>query len=364
MPACKKKVRQKSLFVKFSLFLFIFLLSVPLIFSYPVCAQGGERSDSPGIPGQKPLSFTSISLMDGGKVQDADDVPIEPEFKLQFDKNVVNSTIWEINRNCFSLFTESGENLPVRVNKIDDSIDFTQRHIIFVKPAEPLSPGTSYSLKISPDLKAKNGVSVLGGTTAGQGVTISFKTAGEAVPKPAAQPAAQPEDEAETPAAAEPETQQEEIQAESQTQPAEKAAEQPVVKPADEPENPPAPSGELEAGQASKEAAQPQAEAVGTASSSDAGASDGRGADNAGAAEDTDKRDEQVPEAEQGDVAASTSGDNTGETSASPLEMEQENPAGAGAKLNFTDWMTVLAIILIIGWIIVEVIVKKRKESL
>lgn len=145
-------------------------------------AAGGEQSSSPGVSGQKPLSFTGITLVDGGKnVANATDIPLTPKFKLQFDKNVVNSLFWENNSKCFSMISGSNENIPINVTKVDDTIDFAQRQNIFVQPMNPLQPGTTYRLIISPELKAKNKVAILGGTTNGQGVTIAFKTSGEAV---------------------------------------------------------------------------------------------------------------------------------------------------------------------------------------
>lgn len=144
-------------------------------------AEGGEQAGSTGVSGEKPLYFTGITLVDSGeKVADAADIPLSPKFKLSFDKNVVNSLYWENNSQCFSLSTESMESVPLKVTKIDDTIDFTQRQNIFVEPVDTLSPGTSYTLSISPALRAKNGVSTLGGTTDGAGVMVSFKTAGQA----------------------------------------------------------------------------------------------------------------------------------------------------------------------------------------
>nr|WP_236614553.1 Ig-like domain-containing protein [Sporomusa ovata] len=144
-----------------------------------VYAEGGQSS-SPGIAGQKPLGFVSISLEGGGEVSNAVNVPTQPKFNIVFDKNVVNSTIWDNNRQCFGLISADNKNIPVVVSKIDDTVDFNHRQNIYVQPVNPLSPGTSYTLTISPDLQAKNGKSTLAGTTGGQGITISFKTAGQA----------------------------------------------------------------------------------------------------------------------------------------------------------------------------------------
>lgn len=164
----------------------VLLLTFILLFSlnYTAFAEGGEFSDTPGIPGAKPLSFVSIVLMDGTQVKDAQNIPVKAKFKLHFDKNVVNSTIWEINRNAFTLTSQAGVKVPISVTKVDDTVDFSQRQDIFVETAEAMKEGTTYILKVGPELKAKNGVSVLGGTTDGKGVTIVFKTQGTAQTTP------------------------------------------------------------------------------------------------------------------------------------------------------------------------------------
>ncbi|OPX82435.1 MAG: hypothetical protein A4E52_02057 [Pelotomaculum sp. PtaB.Bin013] len=309
---------RKNLFAKSGVFLLLFLFFVSAAFA----AQGGEKSSSPGIPGQKPLSFVSISLVDGGNVQDAADVPTEPKFKLEFDKNVVNSTIWEINRNCFSLFSENGESIPLKVTKVDDTIDFSQRNNVFVQPSSPLSPGTSYTLKVSPALKAKNGVSTLGGTTAGQGVSISFKTQGQAISQPVTQPVAQPA-----------------AQTTTQT-----AAQQPTRS-----DSQPAPPGEQNTAQTNRENTQTQANAGGGS-----GAENVNTTGNAGSPGTT---------AEQQQVAANTGGESAAQNAASGQTGKPESPAQAGMGLDYTSLLTILTVVLIAGWIAVEMFVKKKKRG-
>lgn len=141
-------------------------------------AGHGDQAEEPGITGQKPLYFKSITLEDGTNVKNATNIPLMPKLNLKFAKNVVNMVYWENNRNCFTLVDENGENIPIEVTKIDDTVDSTFKRDIFVKPIKALSPETEYFLKISPELRAKNGVSTLGGTTDGKGVTIKFKTVG------------------------------------------------------------------------------------------------------------------------------------------------------------------------------------------
>lgn len=151
-------------------------------------AEGGKQAASPGGAGQKPFNLAAVTLVGGGSVKNAVDVPTDANFYLQFDKNVVNSLIWGVNSKCVSLVSQDDENIPVNVTKLDDTIDFSQRQNIFVQPVNPLRPGTAYYLKISPELKAKNGAT-LGGT----GITIAFKTKGEAVVQPS-QSASEPDD--------------------------------------------------------------------------------------------------------------------------------------------------------------------------
>lgn len=278
---------RKILLLQFCVFILL-----QLFYAASVHAQGGDRSSSPGIPGQKPLSFISISLADGGKVQGAADIPAEPEFKLEFDKNVVNSTVWENNRKCFSLISQDNVNFPVSVTKVDDTIDFSQRNNVFVRPAGPLSPGTTYYLNISPDLCAKNGVSTLGGTTSDQGVTISFKTKGDPVTQSSTQP----------------------VQSGGQNNRPQQLA--------------------VENGQSSSITADPGGQ---------------------------DNKPSEVAAAGRQQAEPDTGGESA--THSTPLQepVGPEHPGSTGKKLNYTSLMTVLALILIIGWIAVELILKRRK---
>lgn len=128
------------------------------VITIPVGA--GQGGGEPGISGEKPLGFLSASLANGGKVQGATDIPTNPKFVLNFDKNVVNESVWENNRKSFSLQSQNGETVPIAVTRIPDTVDFTQRHKIFIQPQQPLTPGTAYSLNISPGLRSKAGVNL------------------------------------------------------------------------------------------------------------------------------------------------------------------------------------------------------------
>ena len=141
---------ERKIWIIAFLFVLVFLVGIT-----PAMAQG-EYRDEPGVEGDKPLKFLSITLKGSGtNVNGASGIPTNPEFKLEFSKNVVNMLIWENNRQCFSLSAKGGGGIPLTVTKIDDTVDASQRHYIFIKPKQALQTGTTYILKISPQLKAK-----------------------------------------------------------------------------------------------------------------------------------------------------------------------------------------------------------------
>lgn len=155
-----------------SLFVIIFLFNTVFVY-----AQG---EGVPGSSGTKPLSFVSCTLEDGSSIDAAGGITTEPRFKIQFDKNIVNMLVWENNSKCFAM-TDGNSNVSVVVSKIDDTVDSDNRQIVYMHPSSALQPGKTYYIKVSPNLMAKNGQSTLAGTTDGKGLTISFKTKGQAV---------------------------------------------------------------------------------------------------------------------------------------------------------------------------------------
>ncbi|OPX89645.1 MAG: Chlorophenol reductase precursor [Pelotomaculum sp. PtaB.Bin104] len=131
----------------------------------------GAGKEMPGVPGEKPLRFISINE-DGREVQGSSNIPVRPKFTVRFDKNVVNSAVWGNNVKSFSLVSQRNENVPLNVTKVDDTVDFSLRQHIFIEPVNPLTPGTTYTLNISPELMS------LAGKTLGRAVTVTFRTVG------------------------------------------------------------------------------------------------------------------------------------------------------------------------------------------
>ncbi len=159
----------------------VFMLLLSILFVVLPLAAYGEGGNGTGNSRGvfKPLGLVSATLEDGTRIMDAENVPLQPKITMHFDKNVVYLIYWERNKRCFHLYDEDGREQELILSKIDDTVDFSKRQYIWVEPAEPLAPGTSYTLYVAPELLAKNGGSTLSMTTNNQGVTINFRTAGE-----------------------------------------------------------------------------------------------------------------------------------------------------------------------------------------
>lgn len=83
-------------------------------------------------------------------------------------------TVCKNNKKCLALYAADGSKIPVEVIMADDQIEPEKRRDIQLKPLQSLEPATSYTIKISPELRSKSGVTV------GREITVSFTTAGAA----------------------------------------------------------------------------------------------------------------------------------------------------------------------------------------
>lgn len=149
----------------FSLIISLFILINSTIISL---AANGDGSGNGGNQGE-PLTLASASITDG-----QNNVPLKPQIKLVFSKNVVNMTIRDANKKCFSLLNDKGNNISIQVEMADDQIDFEKRDDVLITPTKNLLPGSRYIIKIAPDLQSKSGVKL------GKEIRISFKTLGTA----------------------------------------------------------------------------------------------------------------------------------------------------------------------------------------
>ena len=129
---------------------------------------GGGNGDGTGGGKNKPLALASSSVANG-----AQNVSQNPEIVLTFNKNVVNFTVRDNNKKCFSLTDENGKSIPIDVIMGDDQVDPDIKRIITIKPKSSLTPGTTYLLKIGGGITSKSGVSI------GRDSYISFTVAGK-----------------------------------------------------------------------------------------------------------------------------------------------------------------------------------------
>ncbi|HBQ27176.1 MAG TPA: hypothetical protein DD791_12340 [Syntrophomonas sp.] len=137
-----------------------------IILALPVLAGQGDGS---GGGKNQPLALVSSSPADGQK-----DIALPVEIKMTFSKNVVYMTVRDNNSKCFAMYSQDGKQVPIEVIMADDQIEFDKRQDIVVKPLQELQAGTTYMLKVAPQLESKSGVNL------GKETTLSFTTAGAA----------------------------------------------------------------------------------------------------------------------------------------------------------------------------------------
>lgn len=112
-----------------------------------------------------------LTLVSSDPAQNQQGVLLSAEITLTFSKNVINMSVSENNQKCFSLHSADGKQIPIKVLMADDQMEPEKKRIIIISPTAQLSPDTQYTVKISPDLSSKSGV------TLGQPVSITFATA-------------------------------------------------------------------------------------------------------------------------------------------------------------------------------------------
>lgn len=159
------------------------MIALLMCFVIACSVQAGE-GDGSGGGSTVPLGLASSTPANGQT-----GVELQPLLKLTFNKNVINLAIRDANKKCFTLITSAGSMVPIEVIMADDQLYPEEKRNISVKPLQALQPGTAYTLKISPELTAKNGTSL------GHVVTLNFVTVGTPAASPTA-PETQPDDSA------------------------------------------------------------------------------------------------------------------------------------------------------------------------
>ena len=88
---------------------------------------------------------------------------------LFFNRNVVNDAVWANNQSQIRMFRGSNQ-VAVRVTRIRDTVDFSQRRKKFVRPVNRLRANTRYTIVIGPNRKSRAGHRL------GETVRVSFTT--------------------------------------------------------------------------------------------------------------------------------------------------------------------------------------------
>ena len=143
-----------------------------------LCLLTTAASAEDGAGKAQPLALSSSSVADG-----ATNVAADTAIRLDFTKNVVNLTVKDNNKTCFSVTDSTGAAVPIVVSMGDDQVDRDVRNTIYVSPAQTWPAEETLTLTISGDLMAKNGTSM------GTAHTLRFTVAGAAAtPAPTATP--------------------------------------------------------------------------------------------------------------------------------------------------------------------------------
>ncbi|MEQ8175090.1 MAG: Ig-like domain-containing protein [Syntrophomonadaceae bacterium] len=165
--------------------LLVFLvLAALIVLPFTAFAEG----DGSGGGQNQPLALLASTPADG-----AQNVALDTQIKLSFNKNVVNMSVASNNRKCFTI-TQGQNNIAFDVVMADDQVQPEGKRDIVLVPRSSLLPGSTYKVIISAGLQAKNESSLT------QATSITFTTAGAAPKAPAANEATPSQAEAAKPA--------------------------------------------------------------------------------------------------------------------------------------------------------------------
>lgn len=170
------------IFKRKSLLKLVSMLTVILCVLMVIPALAGNGDGSGGNQ-KSPLVLESSDPADG-----QNNISLSPRITLTFSKNVVNMKVKDENKECFVMNDAAGNLVPFEVEMSDDQTleGREKRDDIVLIPQEALKSSIAYTVKISPNLQSKSGVSI------GEEVTVTFTTleAAKPVENPIAAPTA------------------------------------------------------------------------------------------------------------------------------------------------------------------------------
>lgn len=112
----------------------------------------------------------AFTLVESTPQNAAQNIAVDSQIKLIFNKNVVNLTVKDNNSTCFNLFDSNNQTVPIEVIFADDQIEPDRKREIILKPNELLKENMTYKLEISPNLQSKSG------STLEKSVSLTFTT--------------------------------------------------------------------------------------------------------------------------------------------------------------------------------------------
>ncbi|WP_423801900.1 hypothetical protein [Neobacillus sp. SAB-20_R2A] len=157
------------------------ILMLGLIFSSfsAAFAAGGGGGGTGSGGGTDPVTFEGAYLTTitenvsttGKSVNGYQYVGPNDMIKLVFNKNVVNSTVWDINQNAITMEDTDKNQVAINVDRIPDegaNSNPNEKRNIFISPKAPLTLGKTYTITIKSTLTANNT------STLGQKQTVTF----------------------------------------------------------------------------------------------------------------------------------------------------------------------------------------------
>lgn len=107
--------------------------------------------DNTGGGSTEPLTIVTASPAD-----QATDIAVDTQIKLEFSKNVAYATVRDANLKAVSLWA-GDQPIAAEITMADDQLNPELRNFINIIPGAPLQEGTVYTIKVDSTLSSKSG---------------------------------------------------------------------------------------------------------------------------------------------------------------------------------------------------------------
>lgn len=137
--------------------LHIILLAIIILISIPPISLASEVKSGP-------------ELIESVPVNGATSIKVNSKLHLRFNKNIVNMSVIENNKDNIKLIDANGNEVLIDILFADDQIEPEKKRELILIPKTTLEKATNYKIQILPGFKAKNGI------LAGSLTELSFET--------------------------------------------------------------------------------------------------------------------------------------------------------------------------------------------